>query len=1210
MNAPSAEEVDALYLLFAKGEFAGVERLARELLVRFPDHFTSWQGLGAALQNLGRDAEAVVAWQHALALRPGDVALANDLGILHYNTGVKYIEQNRPQEAVAAFREAVRIRPDLVEAHRNLAILLLRGKRFVEAECALRQVAQLRPDDEEPLRQLGALLHEQTRLKEAEALFRAAMEAHPRNAEWRFALAGILMYQGRFDEGERHYRLALESQPDLVVGWNGFLYALVYHPDQPLAQIVAAHREYDERFVLPLRREWRPHGNTPDPERVLKVGYVSPDFRWHSINGFVEPLLERHDRSRFSLYAYADLEREDEVTARYKGYVDHWIATRSLTDAQLAERIRADAIDILVDLGGHTGGNRLGVFARKPAPVSVTWQYGFTLGVSAIDHHLTDALSAPPGSEPFFLESPWRMATPALVYRPPRGMGEVSALPALENGFVTFGSFARAIRINHRVVRVWSAILHQVANARLMIYSADFRDERMQEEMRDRFAACGIGRERLEIGFTDSPWDKMRAMDIGLDCFPYNSGITVVENLCLGIPAVSLAERITGNGGGALLLRVAGHPEWVACTEEEYVAKAVALAGDLPALVALRAGLRAELEKSALMDEPGFARKVEAAYREMWRGWCEQAVNTAAAALLVESGNRLLDGGRCAEAEAIYRQLVQKHPWYARAWFNLGRLLQGQERVQEAEEAYREAIRLDRHHVVAHSNLGVLLIGRRALVEAEALLRRAIAIDPGYAGAYSNLGVLLHERNRIMEAEAAFREAVRLQPDHIDARNNLANILMLQCRFDEGEACCREALTIRPDSVGVMNNLLFALVYHPDKGLEEIASVYREYDARFVVPLRVEWRTHANARDPERRLRVGYVSPDFRKHSINGFVEPLLERHDRTRFELFAYADLATGEDEVSRRYQGYVDHWLPTRGLSDAALAERIRADGIDILVDLAGQTAHNRLGVFARKPAPVSVTWQYGFTTGVSAIDHLLTDPLDAPPGCEGFYLERPWRLEAPALVYRPEATMGEVTGLPALERGYITFGTLGRSIRINHRVIRTWSQLLHRVAGARLMIYSANYRDESLREALYRQFAACGIDRERLEIGFAAPVWDKLRGMDIGLDCFPYNSGITLVETLYLGIPAISLAERITGNGGGARLLHVVGHPEWIARTEEEYVAKAAALASDLPALVRLRAGLRGAMANSPLMDEPGFARKVEAAYRAMWRQWCAS
>ncbi|MBF0182415.1 MAG: tetratricopeptide repeat protein, partial [Magnetococcales bacterium] len=615
---------------------------------------------------------------------------------------------------------------------------------------------------------------------------------------------------------------------------------------------------------------------------------------------------------------------------------------------------------------------------------------------------------------------------------------------------------------------------------------------------------------------------------------------------------------------------------------------------------------------------PGGMRLIRQERPGEWSGAVEEAAGVLArqvrrkaeVVLRVEAGNRLLDAGRCAEAEAIYRELVQKHPWYARAWFNLGRLLQGEARPQEAEAAYREAIRLDPRHGVAHSNLGVLLIGRRALDEAELLLRRAIAIDPAYAEAHSNLGVLLHDRNRLLEAEAAFREAVRLKPDYIDARNNLANVLMLQCRFDEGEACCREALAIRPDSVGVMNNLLFGLVYHPDKSLEEIASVHREYDARFVAPLRREWRAHANPRDPDRRLRVGYVSPDFRKHSINGFVEPLLERHDRTRFELFAYADLAGGEDAVSRRYQGYMDHWLPTRGLADAALAERIRADGIDILVDLAGQTAHNRLGVFARKPAPVSVTWQYGFTTGVSAIDHLLTDPLDAPPGCEAFYLERPWRMAAPALVYRPEAAMGEVAPLPALERGYVTFGTLGRSIRINHRVIRTWARILHRVAGARLMIYSANYRDASLRDALYRQFAAHGIDRERLEIGFAAPVWDKLRGLDIGLDCFPYNSGITLVETLYLGIPAISLAERITGNGGGARLLRVVGHPEWIARTEEEYVAKAVALAADLPALAGLRANLREELEKSALMDEPGFACRVEAAYRAMWRQWCAS
>jgi predicted O-linked N-acetylglucosamine transferase (SPINDLY family) len=293
---------------------------------------------------------------------------------------------------------------------------------------------------------------------------------------------------------------------------------------------------------------------------------------------------------------------------------------------------------------------------------------------------------------------------------------------------------------------------------------------------------------------------------------------------------------------------------------------------------------------------------------------------------------------------------------------------------------------------------------------------------------------------------------------------------------------------------------------------------------------------------------------------------------------------------------------------MSDDALAERIREDGIDVLVDLAGQTKGNRLLVFARKPAPVSVSWLgYGYTTGVSAIDYLLTDEASAPPGSEHLFAEAPWRLATPGYAYRPAEGMGEVNGLPALERGHVTFGTLTRSVRINHRVVRVWAEILKRLPDARLVIDSVHYHDELQRQAMVKRFSEEGVAASRLDIGFHTPPWDVLRGMDIGLDCFPHNSGTTLFESLYLGVPFVTLAGRPSVGRLGSSILEGVGHPEWITHSEEEYIEKAVALASDLPALAAIRAGLRGQMQASALMDEAGFARKVEAAYRAMFEQW---
>ena len=485
--------------------------------------------------------------------------------------------------------------------------------------------------------------------------------------------------------------------------------------------------------------------------------------------------------------------------------------------------------------------------------------------------------------------------------------------------------------------------------------------------------------------------------------------------------------------------------------------------------------------------------------------------------------------------------------------------------------------------------------------------KKALKIKPDYAEVYVNMGSALMGRGDLEAALDSYKQAIKIKPNYAEAYNNMG--IALESKGDQEAAIdsYKQALKIKPDFKDAFSNLLFTLNYHPDKSAEEIFAAYQEYDDHCGVPCRNDWRDHPNNRETLRRLKVGYVSQDFRKHSGRHFLEPLLAHHDKRVVEVYAYADLKR-EDEVTARYKSYVEHWIPTVGLSDAAVAERIRADGIDVLVDLAGHTANNRLGVFACKPAPVSISWLgYGYTTGLTAIDYFLTDAAAVPLGSEGLFSETPLRLETPACSFRPAEGMGSVSPLPAMMRGFVTFGTLTRSVRINHRTIRVWSEILKQVAGARLVIDSKSFQNEGEHAALIAQFFAHGINREQLELGFHSPPWDVLRGLDIGLDCFPHNSGTTLFETLYMGIPLVTLAGRPSVGRLGSSILEGVGHPEWIARTEAEYIKKAVDLANDLPALAHLRAGLRAKMEAGPLMDEAGFARKVEAAYQTMFAKW---
>jgi predicted O-linked N-acetylglucosamine transferase (SPINDLY family) len=1143
----------ALVALFRAGEYVEGERRTRALLAQHPDEGFLWKALGTMLQPQDRKPEALAAKIRAAELLPGDVEALCNLGRAHFEMGDS-------AAAATALQQAVALAPDHAEAHNNLGLALNALGRVADSHASFERAVALKPDFAEALNNLS----------------------------------GVYTAQGHIDQAAEVLRRAVAARPDYRVAFDNLLFVLNYHPEDTAEQIRAVYADYERVFGQPQRAAWRPHDNDRRLQRRLRVGYVSPDFRLHACTFFMEPLLQGHDHHAFEVFAYAEMrDAPDAVTQRYQAHVDHWVPTRAMGDAALAERIRQDGIDILVDLAGHTKGNRLGVFARKPAPVSLSWMgFGCTTGLEAIDWYLTDAASAPVGSEHLFSEGVWRLpGSPYTAYRPATGMGEPGPLPVLRTGHVTLGTLTRGVRVNRHTVRVWAELLRRLPGARLAIDSRSYKDEAMADALVQRFVALGIARERLLIGCHSPPWDVLRGIDIGLDCFPHNSGTTLFESLYMGVPFVTLAGRPSVGRIGSAILQGLGRPEWIAQSEAEYIDKVVALASDLPALAQLRAGLRAEMQASALMDEPRFVRAVEQAYRDMFAGWAETADGALAPANFA--------GADASAAAAVSTQAVA-----ATAATQATPNTQATQAVAPGQiDAELQRLQAELHYEQANT-----LHDQGRLPEAEAQLRQALALCPGHAEAHNNLGLVLQEQQRAAEAQACYRTAIALQPDDALAHHNLGNVLQHEGQLEAAVACYQRAQSLGLQSRHLHDNLLFLLNYHPTLSAEQIYANYQDYERVFGAPLRAQWTPHRNAHRTGRRLKVGYVSPDFRQHACTFFLEPLLAGHDKTQVEVYAYAELKT-EDDATRRYQGYVDHWVPTAGMSDLALAARIRADAIDILVELAGHTRGNRLGVFARKPAPVSLSWMgYGTTTGLAAIDWYLTDAASVPPGHEHVFSEVPWRLpDVPYAVYRPADGMGDCGPLPALAQGAVTLGTLSRSIRLNDRTLHVWAQILARLPQARLAIDSRNFADPHACDALRVRFAALGVPAERLAIGCHSPPWDVLRGIDIGLDCFPHNSGTTLFESLYMGVPFVTLAGRPSVGRIGSAILQGLGRPEWIAQTEAEYIDKVVALASDLPALAQLRAGLRTEMQASALMDEPRFVRAVEAAYRQMFARW---
>jgi protein O-GlcNAc transferase len=575
-------------------------------------------------------------------------------------------------------------------------------------------------------------------------------------------------------------------------------------------------------------------------------------------------------------------------------------------------------------------------------------------------------------------------------------------------------------------------------------------------------------------------------------------------------------------------------------------------------------------------------------------------------------GKVLYDQGQLDGAIAAYRQAIAVHPNYPEAHYNLGKILYDQGQLDAAIAAYHQAIALNPHLVEAHNNLGNALKDEERWEEAAAAYRQAIALNPALPEAHSNLSNVLREQGQPDAAIAACRQAIALQPNYPEPHMVLAHALRDEGKLDAAIAAYRQVVALNPNSPEAHSNLVFILPYHPGYDAQAVAEELRRWNLRHAEPLKTGIAPHVNDRNPERRLRIGYVSADFRGHACAYYLDPLLRAHDRVQVEIFGYAEVAR-PDRMTTRFQSLCQGWRNTVGQADDALAEQIRRDGIDILVDLKLHTDHNRLLVFARKPAPVQVTWLgYPGSTGLTTIDYRLSDPYLDPPGMdESVYSERTVRLPDTFWCYDPlDGRELPVTALPALETGVVTFGCLNNFCKINDGTLALWAQALRQVGSSRLLLLTP---EGSHRQAATEVLAREGVAGDRIEFVPRRSRRDYMKlyqRIDIALDSMPYNGHTTSLDSFWMGVPVVTQVGRTAVGRAGWCQLSNLGLAELAARTPEEFVRIAVAWAADLPRLSQLRSTLRQRMEASPLMDAPRFARNMEAAYRGMWRTWCAT
>ncbi|MDX1487199.1 MAG: tetratricopeptide repeat protein [Acidiferrobacterales bacterium] len=570
-------------------------------------------------QKAGRLREAEETYRQILAQEPGHVEALHWLGVVA-------LQRGQYQAAIELIGKALERKPEYVAAHNNIGLAWQGIGELEHAGAAFRQALLLAPEDVDIELNLVTVLFEQSKLSEAAAICQQAIAQSPNVALAHSNLGAVRLAQAQHEAAIASLQKAVALEPHDHAHSN-VIQAMHYHPNLNAAALFAEARRWHEQYAAPLRTAWVPHDNPRDPERRLRLGYVSADLRRHPVGWFMEPVMAHHDRTLFEIFCYASVPRPDRVTDQFRSAADHWCDALSLSDTALAEKVREDRIDILVDLSGHTRGHRLLSLARKPAPVQVTAGGHYsTTGLEAIDYLIADRFHAPEGVERYFSETLIRMPHDYICYGPPVYAPAVAALPALRHGYVTFGCYNNLAKINERVVALWSEILKTLPGARLRLQTRQLNDPPTRAHVRELFAARGIGVEQLEF-HGHLPHEQLLAayaeIDIALDPFPYSGGLTTLEALWMGVPVITLTGQTFCGRHSTSHLNNVGLSELVTTTPEDYVRVAVALAQDIEHLRTLRATLREQMAASPLSDTKGYTQDLEAAYREIWRKYCE-----------------------------------------------------------------------------------------------------------------------------------------------------------------------------------------------------------------------------------------------------------------------------------------------------------------------------------------------------------------------------------------------------------------------------------------------------------------------------------------------------------------------------------------------------------------------------------------------------------
>lgn len=965
-------------------------------LARNPKHPYALMNLGSLYRKLGETALAIDYLRQAVALVPQDFAA-------HYNLGNSLLDAGDSAEAAVSYRSALSLAPSDAATWYNLAIALRNLKDTEGERDAYRRAIAANPEHFDARLNLAESFSAAGEGTAAERELLALLERMPTYASALNNLAQLQQDTGRQMEALQTLGRVMALAPDLAEARSNFLMSMQYHPTATSAELLhhacewgewASERAAGQDLSKPFLHDLDVGHGVPDLRlrKALRVGYVSADLCTHPVGLFLKGVIASHDPAVVTPVVYSSGSAHDQVfaaivdAAQAKGGCCREV--KDLDDATLAARIRADGINILVDLSGHTGQSRLAAFAWKPAPVQISWLgYFATTGLPEMDFVILDPYHAPPGAEAQFSERIIRLPHNRFCYQPVPFAPDVSPPPFQKNGYITFGSFNNTAKLNETVLSTWAIILKAVPGSRLILKWRTFADALFRKRIADFFVAQGVAAERIELRPVSTHrqlLEEYADIDIALDPFPFSGGHTSCEALWMGVPVVTLPqERVVSRQTWSFLNNI-GLPGLAAADVPGYVQLAVSLANSPGTLLDLRQNLRDRVRASPLCDVAGFTRLLEEAYCVAWHGVtgntpalparAEQTLSPVARAeQLHQYAIKAWQQGDAIGAKQHLEAAIAFNSDVAAYHANLGVMLKQLGAGEERIACYQRAIELAPDEALYHGNLAGALNEVKRHSEGEAAARRAIALAPDSAAYWFNLGGSLSGQARWAEAAAAFdaaagrrgnwaealkaageawrmvgnwgeasrrfhdawqslpadapladrvallrgngeaqqqlycfsgaekyfREALELKPDDVELLTDLGNVFKVQARFDEARLLYRRVVELRPELAGghcnlgtvdqsigdyaeavahyrraldlapqlreAWSNLGMCLTYSPAHGAEDVLAAFRGFDAQIAQPL-FDPCPHTNDRNPERRLRVCYVSPDYASH--------------------------------------------------------------------------------------------------------------------------------------------------------------------------------------------------------------------------------------------------------------------------------------------------------------------------------------------------------